>query len=226
MPFRTRLANTGLKLNIPARQINSTNKHRESPSQPANTKQMPQQFSGYLCLNSTAKSHQESPLQTHLEQRTIKDWFFNLSPVCFVRGENSREEIAMDRKKTNENYRIYEETRVIAGNTKIKMIIGKQQSSQIAQPINIRNGFLKASSFNDNIPNMTQIDQNLVQWLHSLCLSRTTIALFSGEELILDDVLEIMSREDWKRVGLKKGPELRIWQAVQNYRNGSHIEVD
>eukprot|EP00092_Neocalanus_flemingeri_P056309 GFUD01066733.1.p1 GENE.GFUD01066733.1~~GFUD01066733.1.p1 ORF type:complete len:187 (+),score=34.86 GFUD01066733.1:56-616(+) len=168
MPFRTRLANTGLKLNIPARKISSTNKHRESSSQAANIKQIPQQFSGYLCLNSTAKNHKESPLQTDLEQRTIKDWFFNLSPVCFVQGENNREEIAMDRKRTSENYRIHEETRGIAGNTKIKMIIGKQQSSQIAQPINKGNGFLKASSFNDNIPNMTQIDQNLVQWLQSL----------------------------------------------------------
>ena len=40
-------------------------------------------------------------------------------------------------------------------------------------------------------------------------------------ELELRDVLEVMSRDDLNRIGLKKGPELRIWQKVERYRRES-----
>ena len=65
----------------------------------------------------------------------------------------------------------------------------------------------------------TNIDLNLVQLFQILCLSVNTIGILTREELTLDDVLEMMSREQLRRIGLKTGPELRIWQAVQEYRN-------
>ena len=65
----------------------------------------------------------------------------------------------------------------------------------------------------------TNIDLNLVQLFQILCLSVNTIGILTREELTLDDVLKMMSREQLRRIGLKTGPELRIWQAVQEYRN-------
>jgi len=63
------------------------------------------------------------------------------------------------------------------------------------------------------------VDCQLVAWLGGLGLNQETIAKMTGEDLTLSDVLELMSRDDLRRLGLKAGPELRIWRAVLQHRN-------
>jgi len=46
-------------------------------------------------------------------------------------------------------------------------------------------------------------DQNLVGWLKELAIDDSSIDTFINEDLTLNDVLELMSRDDLKRLGLK-----------------------
>jgi len=62
-------------------------------------------------------------------------------------------------------------------------------------------------------------DQALVIWLQNLGLSQASIDRILAEDLTLSDVLDLMSRDDLKRLGLKAGPELRIWRAILQHRN-------
>ena len=62
-------------------------------------------------------------------------------------------------------------------------------------------------------------DPALVKWLQNLGLNASSIDRIIGEDLTLSDVLELMSRDDLKRLGLKAGPELRIWRAILQHRN-------
>ena len=62
-------------------------------------------------------------------------------------------------------------------------------------------------------------DPDLVKWLQNLGLNASSIDRIIGEDLTLSDVLELMSRDDLKRLGLKAGPELRIWRAILQHRN-------
>merc|ERR1719410_36862 len=61
-------------------------------------------------------------------------------------------------------------------------------------------------------------DQNLVSWLKDLAIDDRSVDVFVNEDLTLNDVLELMSRDDLKRLGLKAGPELRIWRAILRHR--------
>ena len=62
-------------------------------------------------------------------------------------------------------------------------------------------------------------DPALVDWLQNLGLSKNAIDRIVNEDLTLSDVLDLMSRDDLKRLGLKAGPELRIWRAILQHRN-------
>jgi len=62
-------------------------------------------------------------------------------------------------------------------------------------------------------------DPDLVDWLRVLGLNRESTDRILGEDLTLSDMLELMSREDLKRLGLKAGPELRVWRAILTHRN-------
>jgi len=62
-------------------------------------------------------------------------------------------------------------------------------------------------------------DPALVQWLQNLGLNNNSIDRIVSEDLTLTDVLDLMSRDDLKRLGLKAGPELRIWRAILQHRN-------
>ena len=62
-------------------------------------------------------------------------------------------------------------------------------------------------------------DPALVDWLQNLGLSKNAIDRIVNEDLTLNDVLDLMSRDDLKRLGLKAGPELRIWRAILQHRN-------
>jgi len=65
----------------------------------------------------------------------------------------------------------------------------------------------------------TTRDPALVQWLQNLGLSNSSVERIISEDLTLNDVLDLMSRDDLKRLGLKAGPELRIWRAILQHRN-------
>ena len=62
-------------------------------------------------------------------------------------------------------------------------------------------------------------DPALVKWLQNLGLNTSSIDRIIGEDLTLSDVLDLMSRDDLKRLGLRAGPELRIWRAILQHRN-------
>jgi len=61
-------------------------------------------------------------------------------------------------------------------------------------------------------------DPALLSWLQQLPLDNRTVDILLSEDLTLNDVLELMSRDDLKRLRLKAGPELRIWRAILNHR--------
>jgi hypothetical protein len=64
-----------------------------------------------------------------------------------------------------------------------------------------------------------QVDTQLVAWLGTLGLNQESVNKMTAEDLTLSDVLELMCRDDLRRLGLKAGPELRIWRAVLQHRN-------
>jgi len=70
----------------------------------------------------------------------------------------------------------------------------------------------------DNTVSGVTRDQQLVDWLHNLAIDDRSVDMFLNEDLSLNDVLELMSRDDLKRLGLKAGPELRIWRAILRHR--------
>ena len=49
---------------------------------------------------------------------------------------------------------------------------------------------------------------------------------FTREELTLIDVLQLMSKEDLRRLGLKAGPELRIWKAILDERRKAKVSAE
>ncbi|XP_023231732.1 mitogen-activated protein kinase kinase kinase 5-like [Centruroides sculpturatus] len=63
-------------------------------------------------------------------------------------------------------------------------------------------------------------DEELTDWLRSLSLDEDSIIKFIEEDYTKDDVLNLMSREDLRRLGLKGGMELRVWKAISNHREG------
>jgi len=62
------------------------------------------------------------------------------------------------------------------------------------------------------------LDPALLSWLQSLALDQRSVDILIAEDLTLNDVLELMSRDDLKRLRLKAGPELRIWRAILTHR--------
>jgi len=64
-----------------------------------------------------------------------------------------------------------------------------------------------------------EVDEVLVRWLTNLGMTQETIAKITSEEITLPDLQEYMSRDDLRRLGLKAGPELRIWRAILQHRD-------
>ncbi|XP_076678297.1 apoptotic signal-regulating kinase 1 isoform X3 [Andrena cerasifolii] len=64
-------------------------------------------------------------------------------------------------------------------------------------------------------------DQALVEWLQDLQIDEGSIETFMYEQYTLDDVLCHVTRDDIRRINLKGGIELRIWQAILKHRDSS-----
>ncbi|CAG0916359.1 unnamed protein product [Notodromas monacha] len=60
---------------------------------------------------------------------------------------------------------------------------------------------------------------DLQDWLKSLGVDEASIQKFCSEAFVLNDVLELMEREDLRRLDLRGGMELRIWRAILDHRN-------
>ncbi|XP_074640238.1 mitogen-activated protein kinase kinase kinase 15-like isoform X2 [Tubulanus polymorphus] len=68
--------------------------------------------------------------------------------------------------------------------------------------------------------NTTQTaDEELVKWLKNLNIDEDTIQKFVMEEYDLPTVLEVMTREDLRRMDIRGGPQCRIWRVLEIHRN-------
>ena len=64
-------------------------------------------------------------------------------------------------------------------------------------------------------------DQALVEWLQDLQIDEASIERFMYEQYTLDDVLCHVTRDDIRRLNLRGGIELRIWQVILKHRDSS-----
>ncbi|XP_012228062.1 mitogen-activated protein kinase kinase kinase 15 isoform X4 [Linepithema humile] len=65
------------------------------------------------------------------------------------------------------------------------------------------------------------IDSDLVNWLRNLQIDETSIDRLVCEEYTLEDILHHVTRDDLRRLNLRGGIELRIWQAILKYRENN-----
>lgn len=63
-------------------------------------------------------------------------------------------------------------------------------------------------------------DEDLMHWLQDLGMDTECTERFAREQFTKEDVLHLMTRDDLRRLGLRLGPELRIWKAIQQHREG------
>ncbi|XP_076294931.1 apoptotic signal-regulating kinase 1 isoform X4 [Lasioglossum baleicum] len=88
------------------------------------------------------------------------------------------------------------------------------------------------SSFSGNVPNVqvpviindasseiTSItDDDLVCWLQNLHIDEASIERITYEQYTLNDILNHVTHDDIRRLNLRGGIELRIWQAILSHR--------
>ena len=98
------------------------------------------------------------------------------------------------------------------------MVYGVQMLSQSLAASNLSRG--AGSGAGSGLGSSYQHrDPALTNWLTDLNIDQQAVDKFSSEDLTLNDVLDLMSRDDLKRLGLKAGPELRIWREILRHRN-------
>ncbi|KAK2575933.1 hypothetical protein KPH14_007295 [Odynerus spinipes] len=66
--------------------------------------------------------------------------------------------------------------------------------------------------------NPSRRDEALINWLQDLEVDEVSIDRFLYEEYTLEDVLNYFTRDDIRRLNLRGGVELRIWQAILKHR--------
>ncbi|XP_046837882.1 mitogen-activated protein kinase kinase kinase 15 isoform X1 [Vespa crabro] len=71
---------------------------------------------------------------------------------------------------------------------------------------------------NTNPTDPSYKDGALINWLQDLQIDEVSIDRFMYEEYTLEDVLNYLTRDDIRRLNLRGGVELRIWQAILKYR--------
>ncbi|XP_022652260.1 mitogen-activated protein kinase kinase kinase 15-like isoform X3 [Varroa jacobsoni] len=62
-------------------------------------------------------------------------------------------------------------------------------------------------------------DPLMVQWLEDIGLDEESVLKFVKERFTIEDVLQLVDRDDLKRLGLKLGYEVRVWTAIQRHRS-------
>ncbi|OQR73036.1 mitogen-activated protein kinase kinase kinase 5-like [Tropilaelaps mercedesae] len=62
-------------------------------------------------------------------------------------------------------------------------------------------------------------DPTMVKWLENIGLDEESVLKFVKERFTIEDVLQLVDRDDLKRLGLKLGYEVRVWTAIQRHRN-------
>jgi len=81
-----------------------------------------------------------------------------------------------------------------------------------------KEGQQRTGELSRQIESDSDADEALIRWLGTLSMNNETIVKITSEEITLPDLLEFMTRDDLRRLGLKAGPELRIWRAICLHR--------
>jgi len=98
-----------------------------------------------------------------------------------------------------------------------------QFNSQMSTDEDSRSNELPSSS--NNKKTEAVVSDGLVGWLTDLNLQPDTVSRIVAEEITLSDLLELVTRDDLRRLGLKAGPELRIWRAILQHRGQTNIQA-
>ncbi|XP_019696307.1 mitogen-activated protein kinase kinase kinase 15 isoform X2 [Harpegnathos saltator] len=69
--------------------------------------------------------------------------------------------------------------------------------------------------------NNTHPDTALIDWLRNLQIDEASIDRFLYEEYVLEDILDHITRDDLRRLNLRGGIEIRIWQAILRHRENN-----
>ncbi|XP_032665650.1 mitogen-activated protein kinase kinase kinase 15 isoform X4 [Odontomachus brunneus] len=64
-------------------------------------------------------------------------------------------------------------------------------------------------------------DMALVDWLRNLQIDESSVDRFLYEEYTLEDILDHVTRDDLRRLNLRGGTEIRIWQAILKHRENN-----
>ncbi|XP_076632311.1 apoptotic signal-regulating kinase 1 isoform X3 [Colletes latitarsis] len=64
-------------------------------------------------------------------------------------------------------------------------------------------------------------DQALIEWLQNLQIDNASMERFMYEQYTLEDILCYVTRDDIRKLNLRGGIELRIWQAILKHRQGN-----
>ncbi|XP_029659595.1 mitogen-activated protein kinase kinase kinase 15 isoform X2 [Formica exsecta] len=84
-------------------------------------------------------------------------------------------------------------------------------------PISQQSTSLTITDTHNSIP--LHSDMALVDWLRNLQVDDISIDRFLYEEYTLEDILCHVTRDDLRRLNLRGGIELRIWQAIQRHKS-------
>ncbi|XP_070165357.1 mitogen-activated protein kinase kinase kinase 15 isoform X2 [Polyergus mexicanus] len=97
--------------------------------------------------------------------------------------------------------------------------VARQESgyNSCISPISQQSTSLTITDTHNSIP--LHSDMALVDWLRNLQVDDISIDRFLYEEYTLEDILCHVTRDDLRRLNLRGGIELRIWQAIQKHKS-------
>jgi hypothetical protein len=225
MPVMTRVApllSTRLRLNIqtssctdsqqpPYHADTGTQDHRIHQAEQGGNKESDRKQNIDLKQSQKPKGchNKESDIRQR-RQKTMKDYLSNLSPVCSA-GSEWEERVEETQRRTLRQSDQSKE----GGKDSAKR---KLQFKETTKP------FTRVLAESLETTPVPCPSPSLATWLEDLSLPRSAVAKLVEEEVELEDLLELVTREDLTRMGLKIGPQLRIWQKVQKYRTEGYHE--